>query len=194
MEENERTEDLFLNEDESRKVLNSILPKVKGDLNDEETFKFAFGLKMKDYKTKAEQNKVRRFESKTLKTLNLVLKRILKSKSKILCFDDTTKVMKTEFLAPVQELLNYDGDILIRSPRIEMGYSGAYYYYDVRSNEYVLAHYNEKTKVLKNMLRKDTENELLLELERKDKGTRFGFKKIPIIPQGFVYDSDEQGN
>lgn len=191
MEQNERLEDLFLTEEELKKSLISMFPKVKGDMNDEKTLKFAYGIKIQDFKTKADLKKVKSTESKRLKDLTLVLNRILKSNRKILSFDDSVKVMKTEFFAPVQELYDYDGKLIIRSPRIEMGYSGAYYYYDVRSNEFVAIHYNEKTKVVTEILRKNTENELLLEFERKDKGRRFGFSRVPIIPEGFQYDTED---
>ncbi len=195
MEQNEKLEDLFLTEEELKQSLINILPKVKGDMNDEETLKFAYGVKIQDFKTKADLKKAKSTENKRLKDLSLVLNRILKSNRNILSFDDTVKVMKTEFFAPVQELYDYDGKLIIRSPRIEMGFSGAYYYYDVRSNEFVSIHYNEKTKVVTEISRKTTENDLLLEFEKKDKGRRFGFSKVPNIPTEFEYDTeDEQGS
>lgn len=195
MEQNEKLEDLFLTEEELKQSLINILPKVKGDMNDEETLKFAYGVKIQDFKTKADLKKAKSTENKRLKDLSLVLNRILKSNRNIFSFDDTVKVMKTEFFAPVQELYDYDGKLIIRSPRIEMGFSGAYYYYDVRSNEFVSIHYNEKTKVVTEISRKTTENDLLLEFEKKDKGRRFGFSKVPNIPTEFEYDTeDEQGS
>ncbi|MHA8073374.1 hypothetical protein ACRZ9O_02470 [Aquirufa sp. HETE-40SA] len=192
MEEIENNEDFYSDDTETRKALVSILPKVKGDLNDEETFQFAFGIKINEYKTKAELKKAQNAEKKRIKELNLVLNRILKSDRKILCFDDSVKIMKTEYLAPVQELYDYNGKMILRSPLIEMGYNGAYYYYDVISNEFVTVYYDDKSNILKEIFRKNTENDLLLELERKDKGKRFGFSKVPNIPKGFKYDLDEQ--
>ena len=184
-------EGIFDDENQLKTSLISILPKVNGDMNDPETLQYAFGLKINEIKTKTEQKKLVAFINRRLKELKLVLKRIVKDNREIVDFDDSVKIMKTQVMVPLYELYDYDGKLLLRSNKIEVGYSGAYYYYDMRSDEFVAIGFDIESKSIKETLRSKTENDLLLAFERKDKGIRFGFKKVPNIPKDFKYDEDE---
>ena len=180
--------DLFGINQSFKEIMKPILPKVKGDLNNDATFEVALKVKSDASKSKLDLKKQLKAHIKTIKKLESLLESKMIKNRKILNYDESQKILMTEHLVPFQEIYDFKGNLIARSNYIEMGLFG-FYFYDFDNEEFVAMGYKEDSKKFEVSIRRKTENDLLLEFERLDKGRRLGFKKVPAIPKDFKYST-----
>lgn len=169
-----------------REVMSPLLPKVKGDIKDDTTFELALKVKNNALNSKLDFKKKLKLHIKTIKKLESLLESKKINNRKILNYDESQKILRTEHLVPIQEIYDFEGNLIVRSNYIQMGLFG-FYFYDFEKDEFVAMGFKEDSRKFEVSIKRKTENELLLEFERRDKGHRFGFKRMPQIPKDFTY-------